>query len=148
MKNYFYLTCPYAFCGEQAWRLSDNARPSDFPSPKSWVSELFFWGIVYFYTSNGSFRILKKAGRKFSKIRLFPQFLKMMKIIKIYFLQPFSIFWKGSLLPNFELKYFLDLPFTPCSIYKCTKLGHCRPNSYGFKRYFNFFRYICKLQLI
>ena len=38
------------------------------------------------------FQNIEKGWRKIFEIRLFPQFLKMTKIIKIYFLQPFSIF--------------------------------------------------------
>ena len=51
-------------CGKWAWSPSDNA--TDFPAPKSWVSELFV-EIVCFCTSNGSFGILKKAWEFFSK---------------------------------------------------------------------------------
>ena len=31
-----------SFCGKQTWRPLDNAMPSNFPAPKSWVSDLFF----------------------------------------------------------------------------------------------------------
>ena len=41
------------------------------------------------------FQNIEKGWRKIFEIRLFPQFLKMTKIIKKYFLQPFSIFWKN-----------------------------------------------------
>ena len=40
----------------------------------------FFWGIVCFCTSNGSFRILKKARENFSKIDYFHNFLKWWKL--------------------------------------------------------------------
>ena len=57
----------------------------------------FRWCIVCFCTSKGSFRILKKAGEKFSKKDYFHDFLKWQNYKK-YFLQRFSNFLKEWLL--------------------------------------------------
>ena len=39
-RNFFCPTQSYAFHGKETWCPHDHARPSNFQSPKSWVSEL------------------------------------------------------------------------------------------------------------
>ena len=39
-----------------------DTTPSNFPAPKKLSIRAFFCGIIRFCTTNGSFRILKKAG--------------------------------------------------------------------------------------
>ena len=61
-------------------------------------SRAFFWCIVCFCTSNGSLRILKKAGRKFSKKKKIPRFHKNDEIKKKKKPLAFSNFLKEPLL--------------------------------------------------
>ena len=61
-------------------------RPQTFRLQKA---RSFFWAIVCFCTTNGSFRILKKAGGSFSKSNYFRNFLKVSKFTKK---ESFSLF--------------------------------------------------------
>ena len=69
-------------------------RPWGFSGTKWLRSWAFCWCIVCFCTTNGSFRILKKAG---DKIFLIFVILRNCgnNLISKNFLQPFSIFWKN-----------------------------------------------------
>jgi hypothetical protein len=73
----------YAFHGKDAWRPPGNVTPLNFQSAKSLVSELFS-EVCLFLCYQWFFQNIEKDWRKFFKIRLIPQFLKMTKIKNIF----------------------------------------------------------------
>jgi hypothetical protein len=57
----------YAFHSKEVWRPPDDATPTFRGAKLKLRSRAFCWHTVCFCTSNGSFRILKKAGGNFLK---------------------------------------------------------------------------------
>ena len=71
----------YAFWASRHGALLIMPHPQTFRFKKLSI-KLFFWGIVCFCTSKGSFRILKKTWENISKWHYFQNFLKITKLKK------------------------------------------------------------------
>ena len=96
LKSIKFTFCSMPFCAKQAWSPPDNAAPSDFPAPKSLVSDLSFEVPFVSVLAMFFFRILKKAGGN-----IFCKFHQFVEIVEIVF----SNFSCRFLNPNSNKNY-------------------------------------------
>ena len=84
------------FCSTRAWHPLDNATPTNFPSPKSWVS---FFSLVLFVSLLAMvLSEYNKDWSKFFEMLLFPKFLQNDEIYKKLFPLAFFNILKEPLL--------------------------------------------------